>query len=944
MKIIFFFLCTTSSMFMYGQSSNYRITGYAVDSFTGMYVDSCTITLYSSDTTTIISQTQNAKWGFLLPAETSGQYIVKYEAPTHYPVYKTVKASFIKYRKPSVSMGEVKMQKKSKMKMLDLPEVTVEATRVKMVMKKDTIVYNADAFELANGSMLDALVGQLPGVELKDGSIYVNGEHVDNLIVNGRDFFKGNPKIALENLPAYMVDKIKVYREESDINEALGIVSATKEDNELMMDVNLKRIYSFGWTANVDGGIGTDNRYQGKLFGLRFSNYTRSVLFTNSNNTNNASIPGTNGNWSTHYQLSSPAEYTSGGLMHQIDDRQGRFKYEGNVTIDYLNTDTRTLTAKEQFMNNGNTYSQQRSRATDKNKHFKTYHKLTLQKKGSQRYISMVGNLEYSDQKNSSATYLANLYELPKELGSGSFLDSVFFATDKDVYQEKLLMNTQMLQQSLNGYRWNGNIEGNIAFRLGGSYDMFNIRVSGEFSDGKRRKTELNNITYKQDDERQEKSLRTDKPFNNNKYSFHTEYNMNWSELPTWMIRFAPSYTFTAHHSHTPRTIYNLGNDVENAITAIDTYNSLRSTTDDYIHLIRLSLNGNRTLKSGNKISANLLLSPSLHQRSLDYERSYIDTVVQKDVLMWNGHIQFMYERPQKDEKLNLSYNYTQNAPKLVDQMPYHDNMNPLLISKGNPTLRNSATHDVQLIFNKMKWEAGRQLRVIATYTYMQDHITSAVIFDKNTGVTTVSPMNIDGNQRFTASASYNCPITKNRRLRFGGNATVNHSLSKEFVNDLQTVSNSSARTSIDFTYEKGKYLVTLGGALNYNHIASVRNDFNTLNLMDYSYGVNGKMPLPSGFELSGDMKIYCRSGYTIDEMNSNQLVCNMQLSKSLLNDKLLLRLTGYDLFGNIDNVTRTINAYGRTENIQNILTRYVMLNVSYKFNKQQKSEKRDKT
>ncbi len=936
-KTIFIFTLVLMSLSMHGQDTGYEIIGTAVDNFTGEFVDSCTITLYSSDTTTVISQTKNAKWGFLLPVDRSGRYVVKYEAPTHYPIYKTIKASFIKYRKSDMLLDEVKMQKKPKMRMLDLPEVTVEATKVKMVMKGDTIVYNADAFELANGSMLDALVSQLPGVELRGGSIYVNGEHVDNLIVNGRDFFKGNPRIALENLPAYMVNKIKVYRKESDINEALGIVSPTKEDKELVMDVNLKRIYSFGWTANVDGGIGTDNRYQGKLFGLRFSNYTRSVLFANSNNTNNASIPGTDGNWGTHYQLSSPADYTAGGLMHQIDDRQGRFKYEGNATIDYLKTDNRTFTAKEQFMNDGNTFSHQRSLATDKHTHFKTYHKLTLQKKGSQRYISMAGNLEYTDQKNNSAAYLANLYALPEETGLGSFLDSVFFATDKEAYQEKLLMSTQRLQQAMNGYRWDGKVEGDMAFRLGGSYDIFNIRVSGDFSNGKRRGTDLNSIHYLKEDERQEKSLCSDEPFNSHNYSLHAEYNMNWRKRPVWLVRFAPSYTFSAHHSHAPRTIYDLGNDVENAVAAVDTYNSLRSTSDDYIHHIRLALNGNRTLESGNNISGNLLISPSLHQRSLDYERSYIDTVAKKDILLWNGHVQLTYERPQKDEMLSLSYNYIQNAPGLVDLMPFRDDVNPLLVSKGNTALRNSANHDVQLIFNRMDWANGKQLRVMALYTYMQDHITRAVLFDKNTGVTTVSPMNIDGSQRIAASASYNCPITRNRRFRFGGSATVSHSLSKEFVNDLQKVDNSSARTSANFTYEKGKYLITLGGAFNYNHIASARDGFNTLDLMDFSYGVNGKMPLPFGFELSGDMKMYSRRGYTAGDMNTDQLICNMQLSKSVLNDKLLFRLVGYDLLGNIDNVTRTINAYGRTENMQNILTRYVMLNVSYKFHKQPK-------
>lgn len=81
-----------------------------------------------------------------------------------------------------------------------------------MVMKGDTIVYNADAFNLAEGSMLDALISRLPNTTLtKDGEIYVNGKYVQSLLVNGQEFFAGNPKLALENLPSYTVNKVKVY-------------------------------------------------------------------------------------------------------------------------------------------------------------------------------------------------------------------------------------------------------------------------------------------------------------------------------------------------------------------------------------------------------------------------------------------------------------------------------------------------------------------------------------------------------------------------------------------------------------------------------------------------------------------------------------------------------------------------------------------------------------
>ncbi len=923
--------------YSFGQDSKYEITGKAVDSFTGEFVDSCTITLYNSDTTAVISQTKNASSGFSLPVGKSGYYVVKCESSMHYPIYKAIKASFLRYKREAVHINEIKMQKKPKMKMLNLPEVIVETTKIKMVMKGDTIVYNANAFELANGSMLDALISLLPGVELNNGQIFVNGEYVNNLIVNGRDFFKGNPKIALENLPAYMVDKIKVYRKESDINKALGLVSVTDKDKELVMDVNLKRIYSFGWTMNVDGGIGTDNRYQVKIFGLRFSNYTRSVMFANSNNLNNASIPGTNGNWDSQYQLSSPADYTSGGLMHLIDDRQGRFKYEGNATFDYLKTDNRTFTSKEQFLNEGNTFLHQRNLTGNKHTHMKTDHKLTLQKRGSQRYIRMDVNLEYTDQKNNEAIYLANLYAQPEESKLGSFIDSVFFATDKKSYQNKLLMSTQQLQQAMNGYQWNGKVESDMAFRIGGSYDIFNIRISGDFSSGNRRGTDFNHIRYIQEKEEQDKLIRSDQPYSHYNYSLNTFYPMMWYDRLKWRIQFNPSYTLSVNHSHTPRTIYNLGNDIDNAIATVDTYNSLRSSSKNYTHDLMLNLDGSRDLESGNRIMGGIGMGTAIHKRLLNYERNTIDTLAKENTLLWRGNVTLRYERPQHNEMLNLTYSYTQQAPSLVDRLPYKDNVNPLLISEGNSILQNSSNHDVQLIYNRMDWESGKMLRTSAFYTYMQDNITKAILFDKKTGVTTVRPMNIDGNQSIFVSANYNSPISKNRRVRFGGNTTLGHSVSKEFANVMQSVNNTSAKVGTDFTYEKGKYVITLGSAFNYQHVESSNKDFNVLNLIDFSYGLNGKMPFPYGIELSGDMKMYCRRGYIMKEMNTNQFICNMQLSKSILENQLSFRLVGYDLLGNIDNVTRFINAQGRTERMQNILTRYVMLHLAYKFNKQPK-------
>lgn len=130
------------------------------------------------------------------------------------------------------NLGYIEMVEKP----LELDEVTVKASKVKMVYRGDTIVYNADAFRLSDGSMLDALIEQLPGVELKGNQILVNGRYVESLLVNGKDFFRGDPSVALQNLPAYMVNKVKVYEKEHEDAHVIGNL----KEKPLVVDVNLK--------------------------------------------------------------------------------------------------------------------------------------------------------------------------------------------------------------------------------------------------------------------------------------------------------------------------------------------------------------------------------------------------------------------------------------------------------------------------------------------------------------------------------------------------------------------------------------------------------------------------------------------------------------------------------------------------------------------------------
>lgn len=174
---------------------------------------------------------------------------------------------------------------------VNLDGVVVTGTKIKMTYRGDTIVYNASAFSLPDGSMLDALIRQMPGAELKsNGDIYINGQKLDYLLLNGKDFFKGNNKVMLDNLPYYTVKDLKVYHKATEKSEMLG---ENVEKKDYVMDVNLKRDYNRGMMGNIGVAGGTKDRWLARLFGLYYDDHTRLSLFANANNVNETQTPGT---------------------------------------------------------------------------------------------------------------------------------------------------------------------------------------------------------------------------------------------------------------------------------------------------------------------------------------------------------------------------------------------------------------------------------------------------------------------------------------------------------------------------------------------------------------------------------------------------------------------------------------------------------------------------
>ena len=341
-----------------------RLSGSVYDSFTKAALKAH-MTLMRRDSTVIDTTTcwmwswgtSDSYYEFKVPRKPE-HFIIKAECDGYHTGYINYDMKYIA-RNREFEMPRLLLKKKAEEDDIfaegNLEGVVVTGTKVKIAYRGDTVVYNAAAFNLPEGSMLDGLVREMPGAELKDnGDIYINGKKVDYLTLNGKDFFKGNNKVMLDNLPYYTVQNVEVYDKSSKESEWKG-EETTKKD--YVMDVKLKREYNRGMLANIEGGLGTDDRYLGRFFGLYYTDHTRLSTFANTNNVNEDRKPGYEGDWTPANQPQGLRSTKQVGLNLTTEDQDKNWEESFNTTFTWSDADDQTRTDGERFADGGSIFS-----------------------------------------------------------------------------------------------------------------------------------------------------------------------------------------------------------------------------------------------------------------------------------------------------------------------------------------------------------------------------------------------------------------------------------------------------------------------------------------------------------------------------------------------------------------------------------------------------------
>ena len=886
-------------------------------------------------------------WYFYVPKK-EAQYILKLSKEGYETLYKDITYE------PRGNKGIIIFEKtylKYAPKERVLGAATVTATRVKFYTKKDTVVFNADAFEMAEGSMLDALIKQLPGVELRDnGQIYVNGRFVESLLLNGENFFDKDRNVMLENLPSYMVNNVKVYER---LGEKSRLMKRDMDDKSYVMDINLKKHYSIGWIGNAEGGAGTRDRYLGRFFALRFTRQSRVSLFGNMNNLNETRKPGQNGDWSPGNVRQGQNAHKIFGLDYMVNDRRTRYKLEGWAKAEHDNLTALEQTTGEAFMPNGNVYKRSGNHESQSVTSLASFHNWLFH--NDLTVLKVAPYVLYEKKKKRGNSYSAalnqdmnNLSGLTDSLFSGSseWLRNAVINRAKNEDMQKsdkfFTTATASFTQDLRYFSGFIDAEGYISYKKE-HFERFN-HYQLDYPSAAGQTGEAKNRYYKSPSEM---------------FSYYGRADF-WYWLPC-NFALVPSYKYRVLNTRNDNMIYRLeqldgwGSGKElgalpsewEYLSTLDKGNSYNQEQNTQEHTISMKINGNHLILNNKvRFEAYAEFPVVLTRRKLDYVRANIDTVLTKQVAAFNPFVRTSFIWHDWKRRIDIEYDVDTKLYGLSQTLDIRSDDDPLRVTLGNGRLKNSVAHQLDVSYTNNSNRKQRFFNTRVNYNAVRNQIGYSSEYNRATGVYTYRPVNVNGNYTIAGNVNYSMALDKKRRWNLSTATTAQLYNNVDIITVTGADENPRSKVKTFFLGETVKVDYRLGrqkiGAklgCNWRNATSAREDFATVNAANFNYGLTGQFELPCGFQFFTDLTMYSRRGYEAHEMNTDELVWNARLSKQVWKKRLTLALEGFDILHNLSAVTHTLNGQGRTETYRNVIPSYGMLHVIYRLNVQPKKK-----
>ncbi len=872
--------------------SQSTLVGKIVDESNSPMYGATVVLLNIEDSTMVSFALTNDRGLYKMEGVDQGEYIVQ----TSFVSYDSYSEVFTVDGSSQMEIPLIQMKPSSEI----LNEVTVKAEHVPMGIKGDTISYNANAFKTRPNATVEDLLKKLPGIEVdRRGNIKAQGEDVQNVLVDGKEFFGGDPKMATQNLEAEAVDKVEVYDKKSEIAEFTGIDDGQEEKT---INLQLKEDFKNGGFGNVEVGLGSDSRYAGKGNYFRFSPSFQASLIGASNNLNRET-----------FTVEDQIEFM-GGI--------GNFLSGGRVRL-------------SNFSGLGEGINQ--STSTGVNLNYEPNNKVKLnfnyvfngvgndlEKNG--KYERFSDDLLYESTDSIESTSSSNIHKFYSRF---KYKINPFFEVDT---------RNNVNVQDENVDRRNGekySIGGQPSGMSSSDYSSNINRLAWDSKTWlkskfkKKGRSWISTLTYKYNNDDSYDKIRNINQVLSNDLSIIQDQNYrsslnyygvgtNYTEPLSKRYFLGFSYNYNQVEESPSRDFFDF---IDNEKVLNDSL-SLDFEKNYFVHTAGLQMR--RNLKRV-KMSFGLnrqwtILNGSVSQNELNVRNKFSN---------WLPRFQMDYDlRGGK----NFQVNYTTqiDAPTLEQLLPVKNNVFSNYVYQGNPNLVPTYIHQLSVRYSMFDNFNFTNFWVSLDGSYQRNNIVDARSIDSDL-FETVSPINADQYWNTGIFMSYGQPIRK-LKIDYRIRTNIRYSEYDNLINSSDNqVRETFANLKLQINNRKTKkiYFET-GVSLNWNRrLNSLDKKFNQ-SFYNLDYFLEYDWQLGKNWSWNVTLTIY---RYSNDDRleTPNYSILNSTISKSFLDQKLQLRFSVNDILNQNQGIRRYAegNSFGQYE--YNNLGRYGLISLVYK-------------
>jgi hypothetical protein len=908
----FYLFCTLLfSSFLFSQNT-ITLKGKVIDPTTKMPIESATVYLTSVKDSSVVDYTITNKMGnFDIKVRKSDKPI-------------NLKVSFVSYQDfvetiPSLStdkdFGTIELKEITN----QLNEVIIKSEIPPIRIKKDTLEFNAASFKVGADANVEALLKQLPGVEITpEGKITVNGKEVNNILVNGKPFFGKDGKIATQNLPAEIIDKVQVVDTKTKAEEISGDASGSEEKT---INLTIQEDKNKGFFGKIMGGLGSDERYESSLLLNYFKGEQKISVLASSNNINSVGFSmdeifdnmGGGRSRSVYYNDDGSfginnMSFGGGnrgitrsnmvGINYQ-DKFLKKIDQSGSYYFTNSETENNNRTDRINLLPEGRTFTN--STAVTENSN--NGHNLGLDfeiKLDSTATIYISPSFQKTKSQSRSSRNQVTTNEAFAELNSSSNDD--FSENDNSSFTTEASFSKQFKKKSRA-------MSVNFETQINKRDDFLNTNSQTLFADAT------------PDDIRNQNQFESD----DNKFV-------------KLEVRFGEPLTDSIRLSLTSEVTYRK---IDNQLNTFD-FDTGTNTYDDFN-----ATQSNETFSKATTFfpSTGLILNKSKTNGRINFGPEFITFDAQSNYLglVTNRNKNYVFPRVKgyvshtinKSKSIYSFYDFGVELPQANQVLPVENLSNPLSTFIGNDNLRPTQRHNLYFSFNDYDYQSRSGYYIYSGFNLSKNAVVSSTIFDDNFKATTTY-QNVESGYNSYFGVNWNKSMKKEKRtLRFGAGINLNYDFSQGLTNAILFESRGlqlNPRVNLTWSIDE---LITIAPSYRYTYFKTDYKNYVIDNANNFLH--NAKLEItsyfPKKFVLGSDF------GYTYNSniapgFKKDFYLWNVSLGYNFFKDQLLAKVKVYDMLNQNLNNTRTITPTAIIDSENTVLRRYVMFSLTYKLEK----------